>query len=434
MKIFVLGLSHKSAPMMIREKLAFDSQQISEALKQLKSRFKESEFVLLSTCNRVELYCASNFNNPVTEDELIKYLSEFHNVPLGEFKKNLYCYNEENAVRHLLSVASSFDSLVVGEAQIIGQVKESYKLACIAGSTGKILNRLFHCAFSTGKKVYAATSISQGRVSVAGVAVELAKQLFADITSAKVVIIGAGEMGELLVLHLLKMGCRDINIINRSYDRGLNVAQRYSINNKKWEDISSEINNADIVILSAAVKDYLYTKQSFKAILNGRKKSSLLLIDIAMPRNIEPSVNEIEDVYLYSMDDLSEVVKQNLKIRENDITKGMNIIHKETDIFMDWLHAREIGPLIGQLEEKFVQISQNEMERFFVGVRQDACCREFLEIMVNRIVNKLLHCVIKNVNNIAKENDPAEATKLVSSFVKQAEAIASENNKRYTKS
>ena len=433
MKIFVLGLSHKSAPIMIREKLAFDSKQVSGALKQLKSRFKESEFVLLSTCNRVELYCASNFNSPVTEDELTKYLSEFHNVPLGEFQKSLYCYTDENAVRHLLTVASSFDSLVVGESQIIGQVKESYRLACAAGSTGKILNRLFHCAFSTGKKVYTTTSISQGRVSIAGVAVELAKQLFADITSAKVVVIGAGEMGELLVQHLLKIGCRDIHIINRSYDRGLNVAQRYSINHKKWEDRSEEIKNADIVIFSATVKDYLYTKKSFKAILSGRKKSSLLLIDIAVPRNIEPSVNEIEDVYLYSIDDLSKVVEQNLKIRENDITKGMNIIHKEADIFMDWFHAREIGPLIGQLEEKFIQISKNEMERFFVGARQDASCKEFLEIMVNRIVNKLLHCVIKNVNNVAKEIDPNEATKLVSSFVKQAEAIVSENNKRDTK-
>ena len=433
MKIFVLGLNHKSAPLFIREKMVFDSKQVSDALKQLKIRFKESESVLLSTCNRVELYCTSDFDNPVTEDDLIKFLSEFHNIPLGEFQEYLYCYIDENAVRHLFTVASSFDSLVVGEGQIMGQVKESYKLACASGSTGKVLNKLFHYAFSTGKKVYTITSISQGRVSVAGVAVELAKQLFADIKSAKVVVIGAGEMGELLVQHLLKIGCSNINIINRSFDHGLNVAQRYSINIKKWEDISEQIQNADIVIFSASVRDYLYTKESLKAILNERTKSSLLLIDLAVPRNIEPSVNEIEDIYLYSMDDLDEVVRQNLKVREKDITKGMNIIHKDVDTFMEWLHAREIGPLIGQLEEKFVQISQNEMERFFVGVRQDASCRDFLEIMVNRIVNKLLHCVIKNVNNVAKEIDPTEATKLVNNFVRHAESIVSENSKKDTK-
>ena len=430
MKVFVIGLNHKSAPLNVREMLAFNSEQVLEALTQLKNRFKEAEFVLLSTCNRVELYCAYEHSNSTIEEDLIRFLSDFHHVPLYEFQKYLYIHNEEDAVRHLLNVAASFDSLVIGEGQIIGQVKESYKLACSAGSTGKILNRLFHCAFSTGKKVYTATSISQGRVSVAGVAVDLVKQLFADILSAKVVVIGAGEMGELLVQHLIKIGCRDINIFNRSYERGLALAQRYEVNIMKWQDISEHFKDADIVITSASVKDYLYTKESFKTAISGRKKRSLLLIDIAVPRNIEPSVNEIEDVYLYSVDDLSQVVEQNLKIRENDITDGMKIIHKEVDAFMNWLRAREIGPLIGQLGEKFVQISQKEMEHFFVGARQDASCRKFLEMMVNRIVNKLLHCVIKNVDTIAKDNSPSEAVKLVRSFVKQAEEIVSEANNR----
>ena len=153
-----------------------------------------------------------------------------------------------------------------------------------------------------------------------------------------------------------------------------------------------------------------------------------MVIDIAVPRNIDSSVNEIENVFLYSIDDLSAVVEQNRKIREKDIAKGMKIVHEEVDIFMDWLHAREIGHLIGQLGDKFIQISQGEMEKFFVGVRQDASCREFLEMTVNRIVNKLLHCVIKNVNTIAKENSPAEAEKFVSTIVKQAKTIASETN------
>ena len=430
MKVFVIGLNHKSAPVNIRERLAFSSEQVLGALAQLKNRFNGTEFVLLSTCNRVELYCACDLNNPTVEEDIIRFLADFHHVPMYEFQEFLYIHNEEDAVRHLLNVASSFDSLVIGEAQIIGQVKDSYKLACSAGSTGKILNRLFHCAFSTGKKVYTATSISQGRVSIAGVAVELAKQLFADISSAKLVVIGAGEMGKLLVQYLVKIGCRDINILNRTYERGLSVAQRYEVKVKKWEDVSEHLNDADIVISSASVKDYLYTKESFKAAISGRKKGSLLLIDIAVPRNFEPSVNEIEDVYLYSIDDLSVVVEQNLKIRENDIAEGMKIIHKEADIFMDWLRSREIGPLIGQLGEKFVQISQKEMEHFFVGVRQDASCRKFLEMMVNRIVNKMLHCVIKNVDTIAKDNSPTEAANMVRSFVKQAESIVSETNNR----
>ena len=428
MKIFVLGLNHKSAPLDVLEKLAFDPEQTLRALRELKKKFEGSEFVLLSTCNRVELYCACNRMEPVAADDLMKFFSEFHNVPWDEFQEYLYVHSDEDSVRHLLKVASSLDSLVVGEPQIIGQVKESYRIACSAGSTGKVLNRLFHCAFSTGKKVYTITSIAHGRVSVAGVAVELAKQLFADISSAKTVVIGAGQMGELLVQHLLKIKCSDINIINRSHERALKVAQRHKVIARKWEDLQEYLTEADIVIASAAVKDYMYTKKSFEKITDGRKKQTLLIIDIAVPRNFEPSVNEIENVHLYSIEDLTEVARQNRKAREEDIAEGMKIIQEDVDIFMDWLGAGEIGPLIGRLEEKFIQISQNEMERFFVGIRRDAVCREILEAKVNRIVNKLLHCVIKNVDTVAKENGATEAAKLVNSIVRQAEAITSESS------
>jgi len=172
----------------------------------------------------------------------------------------------------------------------------------------------------------------------------------------------------------------------------------------------------------------MYTKKSFEKITDGRQKQTLLIIDIAVPRNFEPSVNEIENVHLYSIEDLTEVARQNRKAREEDIAEGMKIIQEDVDIFMDWLGAGEIGPLIGRLEEKFIQISQNEMERFFVGIRRDAVCREILEAKVNRIVNKLLHCVIKNVDTVAKENGATEAAKLVNSIVRQAEAITSESS------
>jgi glutamyl-tRNA reductase len=327
----------------------------------------------------------------VAAEDLARFLAEFHNVPWEELQEFLYIYKDENSVRHLLTVASSLDSLVVGEAQITGQVKNNYRLACTAKSTGKVLNRLFHCAFATGKKVHTVTSISHGRVSVAGVAVELAMQLFADISSAKVVVIGAGEMGELLVQHLLQIGCRDIVIVNRSYERGLNVAERYEISAGKWEQLQQQLISADIVIASAAAQDYLFKKKSFKRITDSRRKGTLLVIDIAVPRNFEPSVNEIEDVYLYSIDDLSAVVEQNLKAREADIARGMEIVYENVVDFMSWFGARDIGPLIGQMKKQFAQISQNEMERFFVGTRHEASCKEVLETMVNRIVNKLRH-------------------------------------------
>jgi glutamyl-tRNA reductase len=430
MKILVVGLNHKSAPIEIRERLAYDAAGAVKALRHLKNSFHGSEFVLLSTCNRVELYCASRRVGGVSVEDLAGFLSEYHNIELAEFQEYLYTYRDEESIRHLLMVASSLDSMVVGEAQIVGQVKEGYKLACTAKTTGKILNRLFHCAFSTSKKVHTTTSIAHGRVSVAGVAVELAMQLFADISSAKVVVIGAGEMGELLVQHLLQVGSKNITVVNRSYERGQNVAGQYGISAEKWEGLQEQLMSANIVIASAAVQDYLFTKDSFKEVMDSRRKGALLIIDIAVPRNFEPSVNEIEDVYLYSVDDLSSVVQENRSAREEDVAKGMQIVHESVAGFMNWFGARDIGPLIGQMKKQFSQISQNEMEKFFVGTRQEASCKEVMEVMVKRIVNKLLHCVIKNVNIVAKEDGVAEAAKLVDSIVRQAEEISSESSKK----
>ena len=426
MKIVVLGLNHKTAPLEIREKLAFDTAETSRALCELKKRFSQAEFVLISTCNRVELYCAGKHCQGADTAKLAGFLSEFHGIELDKFRQFLYAYEDEDAVRHLLTVASSLDSLVVGEVQIIGQVKDSYKLACAAKTTGKILNRLFHCAFTTSKKVYTTTSISNGRVSVAGVAVELAEQLFADISSAKVVVIGAGDTGQLLVQHLLQAGARNITVVNRSYDRGMKVAEQYGIKAQKWERLNEQLISANIAIASASVQDYLFRKDSFKEITARRKEGTLLIIDIAVPRNFEPAVNELEGLYLYSVDDLAAVVEQNRKARERDMARGMEIVLENVMDFTEWFGSRDIGPLIGQMKKQFKQIGDNEMERFFVGVRQDASCREVMEAMVNRVVNKLLHCVIKNVNLVARENGATEAAKLLDSIVRQAEEIMSE--------
>ncbi|MHC4278618.1 MAG: glutamyl-tRNA reductase [Planctomycetota bacterium] len=430
MKIIVVGLNHKSAPVNVRERLAFDSIETLKALRQLKSKFPESEFVLLSTCNRVELYSANRSIGGIDSEAIIKFISEFKNFEIDRFKEFLYVYEDAEAVSHLLTVTSSLDSMVVGESQIIGQVKEGYTLACSAKSTGKVLNRLFHSSFSTGKKVHTTTSISSGRVSVAGVAVDLAKQLFADISASKVVVIGAGEMGELLVQHLLHIGCKNVVIVNRSYERGLKLANHYDIEAQKWDELEDLLTDASIVIASATVQDYLFKKDSFKKIINKRREGTLLIIDIAVPRNFEPSVNEIEDVYLYSIDDLSEVVEQNCKAREKDIARGMHIVYKAVTDFMEWLSTEDIGPLIGKMREKFGQISQEELQRFFVGTRQEASCRDVMEPMVKRIVNRLLHCVIKNVNIVAQKHGTSEAAKIVDSIVRQADEILSESDNK----
>ncbi|NIA17449.1 MAG: glutamyl-tRNA reductase, partial [Planctomycetes bacterium] len=295
MNIIVTGLNHKSAPIDIRERLAFDAANTAKMLRELKSKFSEAEFVLLSTCNRVELYSSSPSlagEGELDGEKIANFLSEFHGIALEDFREFLYIHQGSDAVRHLLRVVSSLDSMVVGEPQIIAQVKESFFLACKTESTGKILNRLFHCGFATSKKVHTTTSISSGRVSVAGVAVELAMQLFTDVSAAKVVVIGAGEMSELLVQHFLHVGSKDITVVNRSYDRGLDVANRYGIRGQKWEQLHEQLIAADIVVAATGAQDYLFEKDSFSKIA-GKRRGTLLIIDIAVPRNFEPAINRL---------------------------------------------------------------------------------------------------------------------------------------------
>jgi glutamyl-tRNA reductase len=430
MNIVVLGLNHKSAPLEIREQLAFDAEQVAAALHRLHAMDSQAEFVLLSTCNRVELYYAGPQEAAQVAGELVAFLGEFHEIEPERFRPALYVHENEDAVRHLLLVTAGMDSMVLGEAQILGQVKESYKIACAAKTSGKILNRLFHQAFFVAKSVHTRTSISTGRVSVAGVAVELALQLFSDLARAKVLVIGAGGTGELVVRHLLKAGCTGITVVNRSYERGQDLAKRSKIAVGKWEELGQHVAGANIVISSAAAQDYLYTKATFEQAVGRRRARSLLIIDVGVPRNFDPAINEIEDVYLYSMDELKDVAEQNLKARQEDVAGGLEIVYTGAAEFMDWFHAKDIGPLIGRMKAEFRQISRNELQRFFVGPRQDASCRLVMEEMVNRVVNKLLHCVIHNVDTVARETGPTEAARLVDTILRQAREIACESEDR----
>jgi glutamyl-tRNA reductase len=426
MKIVSIGLNHKSAPIDIREKLYFNTDQTCLAMAQLKKNFPDSEFVLVSTCNRVEIYCACKRTGGVEHEQIAKFLADFHHLDLNNFHELLYFYSDEDAVRHLLTVASGLDSMVLGEDQVLGQIKESYKLACAAKSTGKILNRLFHCAFFTSKKVHTNTGISDGRISVAGVAVELARKLLTDVSKSKTIVVGAGEMGELLVKNLLHVGCTDITIINRSLDRGKTIAQRRGINSAHWSELNNNIIGADIVVSSVSSGESIFNKNNFQWIMDKRPIKPLLVIDISVPRSFEPEIGKMENVHLYSIDELSIAAKENLKAREGDITNCMQIIAHETSAFMNWFDAIEIGPLIGLMKEQFEQITKSELEKFFTGIRQDASCKEVLETMVNRIVNKLMHCVISDIEETSKNDSPHEAARLIRNIVCKAEKISSE--------
>ena len=226
--------------------------------------------------------------------------------------------------------------------------------------------------------------------------------------------------------HLLHEGCKNITVVNRSFDRARNMAGKYGIAADKWDQLNDQLISADIVIASATVQDYLFRKDVLGELCDRRKRGSLLIIDVAVPRNFEPAVNDIENVYLYDIDELSGVAEENRKAREKDIRKGMEIVYENVAEFMDWFRAKDVGPLIGQMRERFAEITQEELDRFFVGPRQDASCKEVMVPMVKRIVNKLLHCVIKNVDVVAREHGASEAAKFVDSIVQQAKQISTE--------
>lgn len=428
MQIILAGINHKTAPVEIRERLACDAQLTAEALEKLKSDYPSCEFVLLSTCNRVECYAvADKVTGPDSED-LAKWLADFRGVDFSDIEEFVYHKSNEDVVTHLFTVTPGLDSMVIGENQITSQVKESYKIACKCESAGKVLSRLFHDAFRTTKAIVTNTSISNRRVSVAGVAVDLAKQLFSSIQSARVVVAGAGQMGELLVEHFQHEKCQSITVVNRSIQRGCQLAKKHDIINKPWELLDDEIAAANVVVGAASAPEgYLFTKDRIKSLMHRRRNRLLLIVDITVPRSFDPAVGQIDDVYLYCIDDLAQVAQDNIKLREGDLEQAIEIICECVSAFMDWFMTRDVGPLFGQIRGAFEQIREMEMEKFFVGPRQEACCKELMDASMARIVNKLCHCVIKNIDQISKEHSLKEAEQLAQSILADAQEMIADS-------
>jgi glutamyl-tRNA reductase len=431
MQIILVGINHKTAPVDVRQRLACDTAQVSEALACLKNTYADCEFVLLSTCNRVECYAAVDEANNPGPRELAKWLVGFRSVEFAQIEPYLYFKTNEDAVSHLFTVAASLDSMVIGESQITVQVKDSYKLACQCQTTGKVMNHLFHEAFRTTKEIVTRTSIASRRVSAAGVAVNLARQLFSDIQLANVVVVGAGQMGELLVEHFAHEKCRDITIVNRSGQRACRVAEKHAVSSQAWERLDDELAKADIVVGAASATDgYLFGKDRIKSLMSRRRNEVLLIIDISVPRSFDPAAAEIENVYLYSIDDLSQVAQDNVKLREGDLEQAIEIICESVSAFMDWFLTRDVGPVIGQIKDAFEKIRKNEMDKFFVGPRQEAHCKDLMGTVMGRIINKLCHCVIKNIDVLSKEHGPQEAEKFAQQILDNAQQILTEEAKK----
>ena len=391
MELIVLGLNHKTAPIEIRERLAFPEDRIETALHQVKSLTSLKENMILSTCNRVEIYAASrDIENAILD--LKHFLSRYHALSLKEFEKNLYSFVGEEAVKHIFRVASSLDSMVVGEPQILGQIKSAYNIAVESKTSGLILHRLLHRAFHVAKRVRTETKIGDRAVSVSFVAVELAKKIFETLEKKTVLLIGAGEMCELAARHLVSEGVEKVLVTNRTYERAVALAQEFKGEAIPFDEIGQGLKKADIVISATDSPQYLIHHDQVTKVIKDRKNRPIFFIDIADPRNIEPSVGDIENVYLYNIDDLKKVADENIKDRGKEAQKAEAIVQEEVIKFVNWYHSLEVTPTIVALRKKFEEIGKKELEKT-LSLHPNLSDKEkkSLEALTSAILNKILH-------------------------------------------
>jgi len=404
MELLVLGLNHKSAPIHIRERLAFrDEEQGTLALEA--NRYGPEESFLLSTCNRVELYSA--FSESAEQsgqvEELHKMLAERAEISVKELSPHLYTYQGEEALLHLLRVASSLDSMVVGEPQILGQLKAAYERCREVGATGRGLSALMEQAITVAKRVRTQTEIGRSVVSISSVAVKLAEQIFGSLKGSSALLVGAGEMGELAAQHLSQGGVTRLLVANRSIERATALAERLGGLPRGLSELSELLVQADIVITSTGARGYLITKELVAATLKLRKYRPLFLIDISVPRNIEPSVNELENVYVYDVDDLNQIASENKAARAREAEAAESLVRKELERLRAARARRELGPVISSIRSRVHQIKAEELAR--AEPRLAELSPEQLkqvQQLAERLSNKLLHDVLTGLKSYAE--------------------------------
>ena len=393
MEILVVGLSHNTASIELRERLSIPEGDLPKPLDMLGDSAELVERMLLSTCNRVEVYAVTEGRVETAAEAIADCLAAYRNVDRSEFADKLYTRVAADAVRHVFRVASSLDSMVVGEPQILGQVKASYSIAQAREATGIILNNLLEQAFHVAKRIRTETGIANSAVSVSSAAVELARKIFGDLSGRSVLIIGAGEMAELALRHLLDDGVRSILVANRSYDRAVALAQQYHGRAVTFEGFRQEMVGADIVISATSAPHVILKKEDVETIIQQRRHRPIFLIDIAAdPRNIDPACNEVDNVYLYNIDDLQSVVQANLAERKREAERGEAIIEREVSVYLHWLRSLDVVPTIVSLRQRIEEIRGAELQRALsrlTDLTPDQL--DVITSMSHAMVNKILH-------------------------------------------
>src|SRR5471032_2256890 len=390
MHLLLVGLSHRTAPVELRERL--DCQgRLEVCLRALAGRGSTDEAVVLSTCNRAELYAACDDVSSSRAD-LVKFLGDFHEIDRATLAAHVYDSADLDVVRHLFRVASGLDSLIVGEPQILGQVKDAHAVAAEIETTGPVLNRLFHSSFAVGKRVRTETGIGSGAASVSYAAVALAKKIFGDLKGRSVLVIGAGEMGKLTALHMKSHALSRITIVSRTMAHAARTAEAIGgASAAPWEELDAVLGASDIVITATGAAAPILTKAHIESVMRPRRNRPLFIIDIAMPRDVEAAAGEIEQVFLYNIDDLQATVRENLARRASEVARAETIVNEEVEKFGGWFRSRGAIPTVVALRERFEAIRRAELERLdFKLSSLPPEARAHVDEITHLIVEKLL--------------------------------------------
>ncbi|MFQ5880849.1 MAG: glutamyl-tRNA reductase [Candidatus Methylomirabilales bacterium] len=391
MVILTVGLSHKTAPVEIRERLHIPEGKLPAFLELLGKEPSILERLVLSTCNRVEVYAVTH--DPVGAQAAIsQLLAEGTRTPLSLFEESLYVHLQEAAIRHTFRVASSLDSMVLGESQILNQVKAAFQVAFELEATGPILNTLMERSLGVAKKVRTETGIAESPVSVPSAAIGLSKKIFGDLAGRTVLILGAGEMSELAARHLISEGVYSVLVSNRNFDRAVELAERLRGRAVRFDQVRQEMLRADVVISSTAAPHYVLHRADMEELIRLRRNRPIFLIDIAVPRDIEPEVNQIDNVYLYDIDDLQGVVEANRKERQRETGQAEVIIDREMRNFIRWLKSLEVVPTIVTLRRRLEEIRETELEKALARLPDlPPAQQEVVRALAHGIVNTILH-------------------------------------------
>ncbi|MDL1968620.1 MAG: glutamyl-tRNA reductase [Deltaproteobacteria bacterium] len=389
--ILLLGLNHKTAPIELRELLSFSKEEAAAVLEGLQKCSDINEVMLISTCNRVEvLLTTSNTINAV--NSVKTYISEFKKILISKFEDTLYMHDGEEAVRHIFRVASSLDSMMVGEPQILGQIKDAYLTTILKKTSGVILNRLLHKTFFVAKRVRSETGIGDHAVSISYAAIELARKIFGNLEGNKVLLIGAGEMAELAVEHLIRNNVGEIFVANRTFERGVELSNRFKGKAIRIEEIPGCLKVVDIIISSTGSPNFVIVRDQVKGVMRSRRNKPIFFIDIAVPRDIDPDINRLNNAYVYDIDDLKGVIEENIKDRNKESIKGERIVDEAVISFKHWFEGLSAVPTIVALRGKIDAIARTEVDKTLQSLNHlsDNDCQA-IHRMTNSLINKIMH-------------------------------------------